>query len=77
MRASSPHGPYGVVMQDADLVHFTTTVGAFHQPAGDRGNGRHVRGTLRMDATWTKSLHYACNTFPEDKRRDHSQRAKH
>ena len=61
MRARSPHGPYGVVMQDADLVHFTTTVGAFHQPAGDRGNGRHVRGTSRMDRIMHATLFLRTN----------------
>lgn len=34
----SPGRPYGFIMQDTDLVHFTTAVDTFHEPEqrGDR-----------------------------------------
>lgn len=32
MIAGSPGRPYGFIMQDTNLVHFTTAVNTFHKP---------------------------------------------
>lgn len=39
--AVSPWRPYGFMMQDTDLVHFTTTVSTFHKSVQKEDKSRH------------------------------------
>lgn len=56
MQGDSPCRPYGVIMQDTDLVHFTPAVGTFHKPTEKREVDRESHGLLIPCVTHGKSL---------------------
>lgn len=55
-QVGSPCRPYGVIMQDTDLVHFTPAVGTFHKPTEKREVDRESQVIDTMCHTWKKSL---------------------